>query len=84
MAAGRPVIVNNIGDLGRIVQKTGCGVLLDEVSPKSISDAIVKLGDPALRQEIGEAGRKAAEDEFNWMAVERRLLNVYHTLLVQN
>jgi len=84
MAAGRPVIVNNIGDLGCIVRKTGCGVLLDEVSPKSVCDAIIKLSDPVLRQKLGEAGHKAAEDEFNWMVVEQRLLKVYRSLLVQN
>jgi glycosyltransferase involved in cell wall biosynthesis len=84
MAAGRPVIANNIGDLGRIVRKTGCGVLLDEVTPRSVCDAIIKLSDPVLRQKLGEAGHKAAEDEFNWIAVEQRLLNVYRSMLVQD
>jgi len=81
MAAGRPVIANNIGDLGRIVRKTGCGLLLDEVTPQTIYEAIMKLSDPALRHKLGEAGRQSAEAEFNWRVVEQRLLELYASLL---
>jgi glycosyltransferase involved in cell wall biosynthesis len=81
MAAARPIIANNIGDLGRIVQKTGCGLLLDEVSPETIRAAIHQLNDPALRRKLGEAGRLAAQTEYNWHAVEQRLLQLYTALL---
>lgn len=83
MAAGKPVIANDIGDLGRIVRKTGCGLLLDEVTPQTIGDAIIKLSDPALRRKLGEAGHAAAEHEFNWRVIEQRMLEIYHSLLVQ-
>jgi glycosyltransferase involved in cell wall biosynthesis len=83
MAAGRPVIANDLGDLGRIVRKTGCGVLLDEVTPETIGGSIVKLSDPALRRKLGEAGHAAAVREFNWQAVEQRLLELCQSLLNQ-
>jgi len=83
MAAGRPVIANNVGDLGRMVRKTSCGVLLDEVTPQTIREAIMKLNDPALRRKLGEAGHTSAEAEFNWRVVEQRLLALYQSLLVQ-
>jgi glycosyltransferase involved in cell wall biosynthesis len=70
MAAGKPIIANDIGDLGRIVKATGCGILLlEEVTP------------PAIRQRLGEAGRKAAEEQYNWSKAEERLLQVYGELL---
>lgn len=81
MAAGRPVIANDIGDLGRIVRKTGCGILLDEVTPQAIMEVAHKLSDPNLRVVLGEAGRGAAEREFNWSIAEKRLLDVYRLLL---
>jgi glycosyltransferase involved in cell wall biosynthesis len=81
MAAGRPVIANNVGDLGRIVWKTDCGELLDVVSPQTIGEAIVKLSDPGLRHKLGEAGHAAAVREFNWQVVEQRLLDLYVSLL---
>ena len=81
MAAGRPVIANNLGDLGRIVQKTGCGILLDEVTPQTIAQAIRQLADPVMRARLGEAGRKAAQQEFNWQVVRQRLVDLYSSLL---
>jgi hypothetical protein len=81
MAASRPVIANNIGDLGRIVRKTGCGELLDEVNPQTIAEAITRLSDPVLRLKLGQAGHKAAAEEYNWQAVEERLLSIYRSLL---
>jgi glycosyltransferase involved in cell wall biosynthesis len=81
MAAGRPVIANDIGDLGRIVRKTGCGILLDEVTPQAIREAILKLSDPILRAKHGDAGHQAAENEFNWSNAEKRLLDMYQLLL---
>ena len=82
MAAGRPVIANDIGDLGRIVRKTGCGILLDEVTPQAIREAILKLSDPILRAKHGDAGHQAAENEFNWSIAEKRLLDVYQLMLI--
>ncbi len=81
MSAGRPVIANNLGDLGRIIQKTGCGIVLDEVTPQTIRAAIQDLSDPLLRSRYGEAGLAAAQKEYNWQAVEQRLLHLYHSLI---
>lgn len=81
MAAGRPVISNNLGDLGRIVQKTGCGLLLDEVSPQTIHAAVQQLHDPVLRNKLGKAGYLAAKSEFNWSMVEKRLVQLYGYLI---
>jgi glycosyltransferase involved in cell wall biosynthesis len=82
MAAGRPLIANNLGDLGRIVRENSCGILLGEVTPQSIGKAIVELSDPKLRNKLGEAGRRAAQHAYNWRVVEQRLLRLYHSLLL--
>jgi glycosyltransferase involved in cell wall biosynthesis len=83
MAAGRPIIANNIGDLGCIIRKSGCGLLLDEVTPQTIREAIMKLSDQVLRHKLGEAGHASAKAEFNWKVVEQRLLELYQSLLDQ-
>jgi glycosyltransferase involved in cell wall biosynthesis len=80
MAAGRPVIANDVGDLGRIVRQTGCGVLLPQVTPQAIREAVETLRDDAVRRQLGEAGRAAAESEYNWAAAERKLCQVYAQL----
>ncbi len=81
MAAGRPVIANDLGDLGRIIRKTGCGVLLQDVTPSAIEAAIRQLSDSALRCQLGEAGRSAANSEYNWQVIQQRLLDTYAWLL---
>jgi glycosyltransferase involved in cell wall biosynthesis len=81
MAAGRPVIANNLGDLGRIVKATGCGILLDDVSAATITRAMRGLMDASLRERLGQAGRRAAQAEYNWPVVEKRLLALYAGLL---
>jgi glycosyltransferase involved in cell wall biosynthesis len=81
MAAGRPVIANDIGDLGRTVSQAGCGLLLPAVTATSIREAIHCLRDPALRARLGAAGRVAAETEYNWETAARRLTRVYEELL---
>lgn len=83
MAAGRPLIANDVGDLGRIVRETGCGVLLTEVTPAAIRQAVEALRDPATRQQMGQAGRAAAEARYNWTAAERELLDLYARLAGQ-
>jgi glycosyltransferase involved in cell wall biosynthesis len=82
MAAGRPIIANDVGDLGRIVRQTGCGVLLSAVSPETIRQAVLSLSDPSVRRKMGAAGRAAAETEYSWSAAERLLLQVYTQLLM--
>jgi len=81
MAAGRPVIANDVGDLGRIVRETGCGVLLPEVTPEEIRKAIEYLCDPKIRKRLGGAGRRAAEEQYSWNTARRMLIDVYKQVL---
>ncbi len=80
MAAGRPIIANDVGDLGRIVRQTGCGVLLSDVVPGTIRRAVESLRDPAVREGMGTAGRSAAETSYNWVAAEGQLQHIYAKL----
>ena len=81
MAAGRPIIANDVGDLGRVVRQTGCGLLLPKVTPEAICQAVEALRDPALRRQMGQAGRTAAEEHYNWAVAQERLKQVYSRLL---
>ena len=81
MAAGRPLLANRVGDLGRIVSETGCGLLLDSIEPDAIRDAILALADPRLRSRLGAAGRQAAQTTYNWNTAKERLWQVYDGIL---
>ena len=81
MAAGCPVIANNVGDLGRIVHKTGCGLLLPAVTSDQIVKAVEKLRDKTVRNRLGKLGRLSAEADYNWNAEGRKLEMVYEKLI---
>jgi glycosyltransferase involved in cell wall biosynthesis len=81
MIMARPVIATNVGDLGRIVETTGCGVLIDEATPEAIAGAIEELKDTERRQALGENGYEAARRSYNADTVSKRLLELYSTLV---
>jgi glycosyltransferase involved in cell wall biosynthesis len=80
MLAGRPILVTRVGDLEQIVEETGCGIILNEATSKSIHNALEILRDPSLRQKLGQAGRKAAEKQYNWENESQKLLAIYESL----
>jgi glycosyltransferase involved in cell wall biosynthesis len=80
MAASRPIIANDVGDLGRIVRQTECGVLLPTVTPEAIRQAVEQLRNPTTRRRLGEAGRAAAEAYHNCAIAAQLLRQVYAQL----
>lgn len=80
MAAGRPIIANRVGDLGRIVAASDCGVLIDEATAQAISEAIQRLRDPALRARLGANGLQAAQATYNAARMQEALTALYGDL----
>ncbi len=81
MMAGRPVLATKGTYSGNIVEKYGCGLAID-YSPESFKKAIIYLKEhPDEAAEMGRNGRQAAEEEFNWSVMEKRLLRVYDSVL---
>lgn len=61
MAVGRPVIVAARGEAGAIVREHGCGLEVAPESGEQLAAAIGRLlGDRALRERLGSAGKRAA------------------------
>lgn len=81
MASGRPIIANNLGDLGRIVTQAECGVLLEKVDAGSVKSAVEKLRDPKLREILGQNGRRYANREYNWASASKKLAGLYQHIL---
>jgi glycosyltransferase involved in cell wall biosynthesis len=80
MAAGRPIVANDVGDLGRMIRSTQCGVLIRETTPQAIAQAIETLRDPALRARLGANGLQAAQSTYNARIVENQLVHLYRAL----
>jgi glycosyltransferase involved in cell wall biosynthesis len=80
MACGVPVAVRD-GTLGaEIVKQWRCGVIVGS-GQKSFSSELTRLrGNTGELRALGEAGRIAFRSEYNWEAMEERLLQLYAEL----
>jgi len=82
MAAGLPVIASNFPLWKEIVEGNKCGLTVDPLNPKEIAQAIEYLLEhPELRQEMGENGRRAVIEKYNWEQEAEKLLALYQRLL---
>jgi glycosyltransferase involved in cell wall biosynthesis len=80
MAAARPVIANEIGDLGRIIKETGCGLLLDSLTPNGIANMLTRLLDKKLRENLGRRGLEAARMYYNADNAGKVLVDLYGSM----
>lgn len=79
MASGLPILFAGGGEGARRVQKAGAGLVVPYGDVRGLEKAVRRLAaDAALRQELGSAGRQAAEQLYSRKAIARRL----HELLL--
>jgi len=82
MSAGLPVLASDFPLWRDIVLGSGCGRLVDPVDPKAIAREIDWfIRHPKESAEMGERGREAISERFNWKNEEGKLLEFYHRLL---
>lgn len=81
LAFARPVISSSVGDMGLFMKDGETALIVEPGNVEQISAAMLKLlGDPALAQRLGAAGRKVAEEEFDYTILGKRLADFCKTL----
>ena len=79
MMCGVPIITNIAHE---IVNETGCGIIVEYDNVGQLKETIIKLrDDPNLRKRLGENGRKAFLEKYNWDIMEQRLYKIYGYLI---
>lgn len=82
MAAGIPVISSDFPLWREIVLGAQCGLCVDPMDPSAISQAIDYLAQhPDEARQMGENGRRAVLENYNWIAEERKLFHFYEEIL---
>lgn len=82
MAAGLPVIAPDFAEeVASVVRQAGCGVLVDSGDAGDVAAAVATLADPARRVALGEAGWRAAREDFAWEDEAARLVGLYQGLM---
>lgn len=78
LAAGKPVVASRWGGIPETVDDGLNGILVEPGNATKLADAIVRLAhDPALRAELGRAGRAKAVREFDAIKIAQQCLRVY-------
>lgn len=81
MAMSCPVVVSDQVGLAPLVAQAGAG-LVNDGSPQELAAAVRRLhADPALRREMGAAGRRAATEHLSWDAAAERTEALYRLCL---
>ena len=82
MASGLPVVASGISGIPLAVEDGRTGLLVPEREPARLLTALLGLlGDRGLAREMGERGRRKAEDELTWDAVAARYREGYLSAL---
>lgn len=85
MAAGLPVIASDFPLWRDIVDGAQCGVCVNPANPDDIRQAIAQMiSDPDGCKRMGENGRRAVLEKYNWLNEERKLIQLYQEVLASN
>ena len=83
IAAGRPVLCSDVGDVATIVRDEECGLVWKDDS--ELSDGIERLVDePNLRSRMGERARRLSEGRLSWAQIASQFAGIYSRIEAQN
>jgi glycosyltransferase involved in cell wall biosynthesis len=82
MAAGLPVVASAVGGVPELVLDGETGALVPPRDSAALAGAIRRIvADPALRDRLGEAGRRRVEREFSLARFQHEHLEIYRAHL---
>lgn len=81
MALQVPVVTSDFTLYRHVIDTHSCGICISPYDAKALAEALTWLIEhPKERQEMGNRGRKAVEDFYNWAGEETILLEYYASL----
>jgi glycosyltransferase involved in cell wall biosynthesis len=82
MALGLPVITSDFPLYKDIVERHNCGFCVSPYNPVQVADALQYLIEhPSEAEAMGQRGRKAVEEWYNWGSEAKKLVTFYKRIL---
>ena len=81
MLISLPVVASNFPLYKKVIEESKCGVCIDPTKPIEIAKAIEYLIEhPEEAKKMGENGRRAILEKYNWENESKKLLKIYKQL----
>lgn len=81
LAAGKPIICTDVGDMGDIVRKERCGFLVEEPTINNIKKILSTITKRTkLIQEYTENAQRVSAERYNWLYNEKIIIYCYSRL----
>ena len=78
LAAGRPTVTPDIGEVAQIIRESNCGLLAKPNDWEDFADRIIELAEnPHLCEQLGRNARGVAEKDYSWQIIASKLEEVY-------
>ena len=81
LAAGRPLITGNFGEIADVVRDAACGIVLPDYTPSEIEKAFTRLQDRNARSTMAANAARIGRTSLNWEKGEEILYREYSRLL---
>ena len=84
MAVGQPILATDVVPIQRIIKDTDAGIVVGADEPEDIAYAVRKLyDDPRLAETLGQNGRCAVENQYNWSRDAAWLQDIYASVVTE-
>jgi glycosyltransferase involved in cell wall biosynthesis len=81
MCVARPIVSNPVGEVKRLFEEHGAGVLCAPEPEAMAAEVVALLRDPEMARRIGAQGRLAAEQLLTWERLIERLEQFYRAII---
>jgi glycosyltransferase involved in cell wall biosynthesis len=82
MAMGKGIVASRLGQIGEVLTHEESALLVEPGDTEQLSAAIVRLAESkTLRDQLGEAARRAAVENHTWKQNAQNVLNAYNSWL---
>lgn len=81
MSSRIPIVASDLPPARQFIEPVDCGLLVEPAAPQEYAEAIIYLlNHPAEARRMGENGRRAVEEEYNWATEAQKLVELYQKL----
>jgi glycosyltransferase involved in cell wall biosynthesis len=78
----KPVVVSDVKPLKRIVTASECGLAFKAGDHEDLARTLLRLiMNPSVKMKMGDLGRKAVENLYNWDIEKKKLISTYDTIV---